>query len=237
MREKWRIEKKQTKHNCRPKTTVIRIQDDRSSNRSLRRQMRPVKPKNDDEEDCRRSSSKRSDTSVAGTELSPLWLPGAQSLELSIESSSSTSCIVCMCVVHAKLRHVKTRMRASLEGCQAEWEREEGTQRVVALWKPMPKHIKLMSLKTPAAAVNSLKRLQESKASKSCSADEEKWGERERVAEKRPFVDVFVVFFFAMWLLAVCVWNECGMCVWLCVCAVLSVGSFSFHSLLLALLA
>lgn len=71
--------------------------------------MRPVKPKNDDEDDCRRSWSKRSDTLVASIELSPLWLPGAQSLELSIESS------YCMCGVHAKLRHVKTRMRASLE--------------------------------------------------------------------------------------------------------------------------
>lgn len=92
----------------------------------------------------------------------------------------------------------------------------------------MPKHIKLMSLKTPAAAVNSLKRLQESKASKSCRADRGRELRRKSSREKRPFVDVFVVFFFAMWLLAVCVsvWNVCGVCVRLCVCAVLTAGGF-----------
>lgn len=57
-----------------------------------------------------------------------------------------------------------------------------------------------MSLKTPAAAVNSLKRLQESKASKSCRAHKQQ--------KKRPFV----VFFFAMWLLAVCM--SVSVCVW-----------------------
>lgn len=96
----------------------------------------------------------------------------------------------------------------------------------------MPKHIKLMSLKTPAAAVNSLKRLQESKASKSCRADRGGELRRKSSREKRPFVDVFVVFFFAMWLLAVCVgvWNVCGALG--SMCAVLTAGSFSLHSLL-----
>lgn len=184
--------------------------------------MRPVKPKNDDEDDCRRSWSKRSDTLVASTELSPLWLPGAQSLELSIESSYCMY-VWCPCKTQA---------------CQNQNEsivREGGRQRVVALWKPMPKHIKLMSLKTPAAAVNSLKRLQESKASKSCRADRGRELRRKSSREKRPFVDVFVVFFFAMWLLAVCVsvWNVCVACAWGCVCVQFSQqAAFCLHSLL-----
>lgn len=130
--------KRQAKHNCRPKTTVIRIQDDKSSSSSLRRQMRPVKPKNDDEKDCRRSSSKRSDTSVAGTELSPLWLPGAQSLELSIESSSSSSCIVCMYVrCPCKTQACQNQNESIVRGLPSRVREREGEmvgrQRVVAL--------------------------------------------------------------------------------------------------------
>lgn len=97
--------------------------DDKDTGRQEQQQQQPaapVKPKNDDEDDCRRSWSKRSDTLVASTELSPLWLPGAQSLELSIESSYCMY-VWCPCKTQA---------------CQNQNEsivREGGRQRVVAL--------------------------------------------------------------------------------------------------------